>query len=50
MSETTTINIRLPNELKEQVRKAAEKDSRSVTGLITVIIKNWLNEQKKVAQ
>ena len=46
MSETKMINIRLPVELKEQIRSAAEKDSRTVTGLITVILKTWLAEQK----
>jgi len=44
MSNTKMINIRLPVELKEKIRLAAEKDSRSITGLITHIIKTWLIE------
>ena len=46
MSKTKMINIRLPEELKEEVRQAAEKDSRTVTGMITYIIKTWLAEQE----
>ena len=41
---TKMINIRLPVEIKEQVRLAAAKDSRTITGLITHIIKTWLIE------
>jgi len=46
---TKMINIRLPVELKEQIRLAAAKDSRSITGLITVIIKTWLKENAEKA-
>ena len=50
MSETKMINIRLPVEIKEQIRKEAEKDSRTVTGLITAILKTWLIEKQCKAE
>ena len=44
MSNTKMVNIRLPVDIKEQLRVAALEDSRSISGLITAIIKTWLKD------
>ena len=42
MNEHRMVNFRLPAELKGQLEAAAEKDSRTISGLIVVILKTWL--------
>lgn len=40
-------NIRIPEELWEQLRKISEKEERSINSQLIFIIKRFIEEQKK---
>ena len=42
-----TSNIRVPEDLWEELRKIAEKEERSINSQLIFIIKKFIEEQKK---
>ena len=42
-----TSNIRVPEDLWEELRKIAEKEERSINSQLIFIIKKYIEEQKK---
>ena len=38
------MNIRLPARIKEAARRAAEEDGRSLSGMATRMMREWLTE------
>jgi len=44
---TKTLSLRIPGELKFAIEKEAVKQNRSVNNLITFIIKEYFENQKK---
>ena len=40
-------NIRVPEELWEQLKKVAEEEKRSINSEIIYIIEKYINQQKK---
>jgi predicted HicB family RNase H-like nuclease len=44
---TKTLSLRIPGELKFEIEKEAVKQNRSVNNLITYIIKQYLEAEKK---
>ena len=44
---TKTLSLRIPGELKFEIEKEAVRQNRSVNNLITYIIKEYFEAQKK---
>jgi predicted transcriptional regulator len=42
-----TTSIQMDNELRKQVEQEAEKQKRSVSNMITVILREWFNARNK---
>jgi predicted transcriptional regulator len=42
-----TTSIQMDNELRKQVEQEAEKQKRSVSNMITVILREWFNGRSK---
>ena len=40
----SAMNIRLPARIKEAARRAAEEDGRSLSGMATRMMREWLSE------
>lgn len=41
MSKATVINLKVPQELKEQVQKKAQAEGESVSTIIRQLLKDW---------
>ncbi len=46
MTNKVQVNLRLPEEVIQQLKTEAEKQKRSVNNLLEVIIDEYLNKQK----
>ena len=46
MTNKVQVNLRLPEEVIQQLKAEAEKQKRSVNNLLEVIIDQYLNKQK----
>jgi predicted HicB family RNase H-like nuclease len=46
MTDKIQVNLRLPEEVIQQLKKEAEKQKRSVNNLLEVIIDQYLKSQK----
>ena len=47
MKRDAVLNIRIPDDLKEAVRRAGEDDAgRSLSGMVVKILRDWAVEQK----
>jgi hypothetical protein len=45
MDRDSVLNIRLPTDVKEAARRAADDDGRSLSGMVTRIMSEWLAEK-----
>jgi len=45
MDRDSVMNIRLPTPIKEATRRAAQEDGRSLSGMVTRIMREWLSER-----
>lgn len=45
--ETRPVTMRLPVSLVRQLKLAAQEEDRSVTNLVTVILRGWLDERER---
>jgi hypothetical protein len=45
MSKTAALGFRIPQEMKDALTKAAEEDHRSVSSLVTLIVRDWLKDK-----
>jgi hypothetical protein len=45
MDRDSVLNIRLPTDVKDAARRAAEDDGRSLSGMVTRIMSEWLSEK-----
>lgn len=46
MTEKVDVRLRLPQNLKDDLQKEAEKQKRSVNNLLEIIIEEYLEKQK----
>jgi len=44
MAGDSVMNIRLPARIKEAARRAAQEDGRSLSGMATRMMREWLTE------
>lgn len=42
MAKTASLGFRIPDEMKAALEKAAAADERSVSALVTIILRQWL--------
>lgn len=47
MGDTVATSIRLPVELKKELEKLAEQDSRSLNNYLVLILQRWVKEHCK---
>lgn len=45
MAKTAALGFRIPEETKEALERAASADDRSVSSLVTIILRDWLREK-----
>lgn len=45
MAKTAALGFRIPDEMKEALERAAAADDRSVSALVTIILRDWLREK-----
>jgi len=45
MDRDSVLNIRLPTDVKDAARRAADDDGRSLSGMVTRIMSEWLSEK-----
>ncbi|MEM7237407.1 MAG: hypothetical protein AAF501_06240 [Pseudomonadota bacterium] len=45
MAKGAPIGFRIEPEMKEALEKAAKSDERSLSSLVTIILRNWLKER-----
>lgn len=45
MSKNAALGFRIPEDMKVALEKAAEDDARSVSSLVTLILRGWLREK-----
>lgn len=45
MTKQTALSFRIPEEMKEAVERAAAADDRSVSSLVTIILRDWLRDK-----
>lgn len=45
MAKQAALSFRIPDEIKEALDRAAAADDRSVSSLVTIILRDWLREQ-----
>jgi len=50
MKRDDVLNVRVPSEVKEALRKAAEADERSVSVLVVRILRDWLVDHGHLAR
>ncbi|SIS65072.1 Arc family DNA-binding protein [Paracoccus saliphilus] len=44
MAKTAALGFRIPEEMKEALERAAAADDRSVSSLVTIVLRDWLKE------
>lgn len=45
MSKSAALGFRIPEEMKAALEAAAKTDDRSVSSLVTIILRDWLKER-----
>ena len=45
--QSVTTSVRMPSVLRDRLRRAAERDRRTVNNLILVILESWLDEHER---
>lgn len=45
MAKQAALSFRIPDEMKEALDRAAAADDRSVSSLVTIILRDWLREK-----
>ena len=45
MAKTAALGFRIPEEIKDALEKAAAADDRSVSALVTIILRDWLRDR-----
>jgi hypothetical protein len=45
MAKTAALGFRIPQEMKDALERAAAADDRSVSSLVTIILRDWLIER-----
>ena len=48
MDELKPLLVRLPEETKDRLKRAADEDRRSMSSQIVWIVQEWLREREKV--
>jgi hypothetical protein len=48
--KTTQVNIRLAPEVREELASIADEEHRTLSGLLTAIILDWLKERQSLVQ
>lgn len=46
----TQVNVRMPHEIVDKLKKAAVNNHRSMTAQLNVIVEEWLKNQKENAK
>lgn len=49
MAKQAALSFRIPEEMKEALDRAAAADDRSVSSLVTIILRDWLREKGHMA-
>lgn len=47
MENTVNSNVRIPEEIWEEIKKIAQEENRSINSQIIFILKKFIEEQKK---
>lgn len=50
MAKQAALSFRIPDEMKEALDRAAAADDRSVSSLVTIILRDWLREKGHLAE
>ena len=45
MVKTAALGFRIPDEMKAALEKAATDDDRSVSSLVTIVLRDWLRDK-----
>lgn len=45
MAKTAALGFRIPEDMKQALERAAAADDRSVSSLVTIILRDWLRER-----
>lgn len=45
MSKTAALGFRIPEDMKAALEAAAKADDRSVSALVTIILRDWLQQK-----
>lgn len=45
MAKTAALGFRIPEDMKQALERAAAADDRSVSSLVTIILRDWLKER-----
>jgi hypothetical protein len=45
MAKTAALGFRIPEDMKDALERAAAADDRSVSSLVTIILRDWLKER-----
>lgn len=45
MSKSAALGFRIPEEMKAALEQAAKDDDRSVSSLVTIILRDWLRSK-----
>ncbi len=49
MRKDATLVVRLPADVKDALRRAAEEDERTVSVLVERVLRGWLREHRYIA-
>jgi hypothetical protein len=49
MAKTAALGFRIPQDMKDALERAAVADDRSVSSLVTIILRDWLRERGHLA-
>lgn len=50
MENTINSNVRIPEDIWEEIRKIAQEENRSINSQIIFILKKYIEDQKKKAE
>lgn len=45
MAKQSSLSFRIPDDMKQALDRAAAADDRSVSSLVTIILRDWLKER-----
>jgi hypothetical protein len=49
MEKQSAISVRIPASIKKAIDKAADKDRRSTSSLVQLILEDWLKQQRETS-